>query len=83
VVHDFCDDHLLVPPITSHPARVATDLIISDWEAAGLKLPSTVRAETLATIGKICVARNLGRLTPDDHAKVNEVLKRVFQQILS
>ncbi len=83
VVCDFGDDDLLVLPITSHPARVATDLIISDWKAAGLKLPSTVRVEKLATIGKTCVERPMGRLAPGDHAKVNEVLKRVFHQILS
>jgi mRNA interferase MazF len=52
VVHDFGDTDLLVVPVTSHPARVATDLVLSDWKVAGLKLPSTVRVEKLATIEK-------------------------------
>ena len=47
VVQDFGDDDLLVVPITSQRARTATDLLLADWQGAGLKLPSTVRSEKL------------------------------------
>lgn len=82
VVHDFGDADLLVVPVTSQPARVATDVVLSDWKGAGLKLPSTVRAEKLATIEKTCVTRKLGALLPADRAKVKETLAAVFRQIL-
>ena len=82
VVRDFGDDDLLVVPVTSHPARVPADLVLSDWKSAGLKLPSTVRAEKLATIGKSCVAKKLGILQPADLAKVRETLAAVFKRII-
>jgi mRNA interferase MazF len=83
VVCDFGDDDLLVLPITSHPVRVRTDVVVLEWKAAGLRLPSTIRAEKLATIAKSCVAQKLGRLDSGDHLKLNSILKNIFDQILS
>ena len=82
VVHDFGDDDLLVTPVTSHPARVGTDVILADWAGAGLKLPSTARAEKLATIEKSCVVRKLGALSPADLVSCRKALAVVFQRIL-
>jgi len=82
VIHDFGDDDLLVVPITSQPARVAADVVVSDWQSAGLKLPSVVRVEKLATIAKSCVARKLGALPTGELARVRETLTTVFKQIL-
>ncbi len=83
VVQDFGDDDLLVLPITSQPARVAADVVLSDWRSAGLKLPSTVRVEKLATMEKSGVARKLGVLPPGDLTKVRQRLATLFKQILS
>ena len=77
VVRDFGDDDLLVVPVTGHPARVASDLVLADWKSAGLKLPSTVRVEKLATIEKTCVARRLGVLAPADFARFQAALAAV------
>ena len=82
VVHDFGDDDLLVVPITSQAARVSADVVLSNWQGAGLKLPSVVRLEKLATISKSCVARKLGQLSADELARVKETLATVFKQIL-
>lgn len=82
VVHDFSDNDLLVVPITSQPARGKDDVVLSDWKQAGLKLPSTVRIEKLATIEKSCVTRKLGTLLPGDSARVKHTLAAVFQQVL-
>ena len=82
VVRDFGDDDLLVAPITSQPARVVTDVMLYDWKDAGLKLPSVVRAEKLATIAKSCVARRLGALPTNELVRVRETLATVFEQIL-
>lgn len=83
VVHDFGDDDLLVVPVTSHPARTVGDAVVSKWNEAGLKLPSTVRVEKLATIEKSCVERKLGRLLPADLATFKEVLAAVLKQLHS
>ena len=77
VVQDFGDDDLLVVPVTSHPARTGTDIVLQNWKAAGLKLPSTVRAEKLATIAKSCVARRLGLLFQADLVRFNQTLALV------
>jgi mRNA-degrading endonuclease toxin of MazEF toxin-antitoxin module len=82
VVHDFGDNDLLVVPITSQRARTATDLVLTDWKSAGLQLPSTVRVEKLATIGKSCVARRLGALPSAELVRVKETLAIIFKQIL-
>jgi mRNA interferase MazF len=82
VVHDFGDDDLLVAPITSQHPRTTADLALSNWQSAGLKLPSTVRVEKLATISKSCVARKLGALPPAELIRVKETLGGVFGQIL-
>lgn len=82
VVHDFGDDDLLVAPITSQAARVAADVDLANWQGAGLKLPSVVRMEKLATISKSCVARKLGMLPPNELVRVTEALAAVCKQIL-
>ncbi|HMP84951.1 MAG TPA: type II toxin-antitoxin system PemK/MazF family toxin [Verrucomicrobiota bacterium] len=82
VVHDFGDDDLLVIPITSHPARTADDAVVFKWKEAGLKLPSTMRMQKLATIEKSCVERKLGRLLPADFTTFKEVLATVCGQFV-
>ena len=82
VVRDFGDDDLLVAPITSQPVRASADVMLADWKSAGLKLPSVVRAEKLATSAKSSVARKLGALPVDELVKVRETLAAVFKQIL-
>ncbi|MEO5958000.1 MAG: type II toxin-antitoxin system PemK/MazF family toxin [Opitutaceae bacterium] len=83
VVRDFGDADLLVVPVTSHAARVAADVALSEWQSAGLKLPSTVRTEKLATIGKSCVTKKLGIVQPADLKKLRETWAAVFKQILN
>jgi len=84
VVTDFGDNDLLVVPITSHAARVETDTSISEWKNAGLRLPSCVRTEKLATIQKSLVIRKLGTLMPADlevvRANLAVILKRIIEQ---
>jgi len=81
VVHDFGDADLLVAPITSHPVRSESDVMLVQWEEAGLKLPSTVRLEKFSTIAKSCIARSLGALRPADAERVRQTLESVFQKV--
>jgi mRNA interferase MazF len=82
VVHDFGDDDLLVTPVTSQAARSSADVVLANWQGAGLRLPSVVRMEKLATISKSCVTRELGMLPPNELVRVKEALAAVFKQIL-
>ena len=82
VVHDFGDQDLLVVPITSQPARTASDVLLANWKVAGLRLPSTVRTEKLGTIEKSCAERKLGTLALADLAQVRQAVETVFETIL-
>lgn len=82
VVKDFGDDDLLVVPVTGQPARVTTDVFLPGWQRAGLRLPSTVRVEKLATIAKSCVARKLGALSSAELAIIRQELADMFKRIL-
>ena len=69
VTRDAGDDDLLVVPVTGQAARVPYDVVLSQWQEAGLRLPSVVRLEKLATIEKTTVLRSLGSPSTDDWVK--------------
>ncbi len=83
VIRDAGDDDLLVAPVSSQAVRVAHDVILNDWRGAGLRLPSIVRAEKLATIEKGRVLRSLGRASAEDWARVKKSLTQLCDEILA
>ena len=82
VIHDFGDADLLLAPVTSRPARGSQDLVLRDWQRAGLRLPSTVRMSKLATIAKTAVVRKLDHLTDSDQRATRELLRRLLEGII-
>ncbi len=83
VIRDAGDDDLLVAPVSGQPVRVAYDVGLNDWQRAGLRLPSIVRAEKLATIEKATVVRSLGKTSAADWARVKESLTQLCEEILA
>jgi mRNA interferase MazF len=83
VVWDGGDDDVLVAPVTSHPARPPFDVGLTDWQQAGLRLPSTARVQKLATVEKSTVIRPLGRLTAGDLVRVKAAMSRLFGEVLA
>jgi mRNA interferase MazF len=83
VVYDSGDEDLLVAPVTSHPLRSIRDVALARWQEAGLRLPSCVRLEKLATVAKSTMIRSLGKLPPDALAQVKTVLKQYFADVLA
>jgi mRNA interferase MazF len=81
VIRDAGDDDLLVAPITSHPARVRYDVAITQWQSSGLRLPSVVRVEKLATVEKSAVLRPLGTCRPVDWASVQRGLRELWAEL--
>ena len=51
VLFDAGDEDFLAAPITSQPRASEFDLVVADWQAAGLNVPSTARVHKL-TVGQ-------------------------------
>lgn len=82
VLRDAGDDGLLVAPVTSQAARVRYDTVIVAWQRAGLRLPSIIRAEKLATVSKAAVTTRLGELDASDWRALKKVLGEIIDDIL-
>jgi len=82
VIRDAGDDDILVAPVSGQAVRVLYDVMLSDWQRAGLRLPSVVRVEKLATIEKSTVLRSLGKASAADWARIKESLTRLWGEIL-
>jgi mRNA interferase MazF len=76
------DADLLVAPVTSQGARSVYDVPVVNWQQAGLRLPSIVRLEKLATVAKTTVSKKLGQLPQADSAQVKAALKQLFAAIV-
>jgi len=83
IVYASGDADLLVAPVTSQAARSPRDVPVVNWQRAGLRLPSIVRLEKLATVEKSTVVRKMGHLPPNDWEKVKAVLEQFFSDILA
>ena len=81
LIHDHGDSDLLVAPITSHHVRGLADTRIEDWQAAGLRVPSTVRMSRLGTLAKSVVLRELGSLTTRDASTARRVLREFLASL--
>jgi mRNA interferase MazF len=75
IAYDSGDADLLVAPVTSQAERSPRDVAVVNWQRAGLRLPSIVRLEKLATVNKSTVVRRMGQLTPNDWSKIKAVLE--------
>lgn len=82
VVRDAGDDDLLVSPVTGQALRGRYDVFLNDWQQAGLRLPSVVRVEKLATIEKATVLRSVGRPSGRDWARLKEKLSQPCEEVL-
>ncbi len=68
---------LVIAGITSHTPRSSWDYALQNWNAAGLRLVSTVRM-LLATVAASRVQLTIGRLTDGDWAEVQRRVREVF-----
>jgi mRNA interferase MazF len=64
------DQDSVLAVVTSAAPRSPRDLIIGDWQVAGLKRPSTIRLDKLVTTSHPRLWARLGRLTEADWKKV-------------
>ena len=81
VLLDTGDEDIIVARITSQIARSEFDVELTDWQPAGLRLPSVVRVHKIATLEKALVERKLGILTPRDWAQVQARTQQLWALI--
>jgi mRNA-degrading endonuclease toxin of MazEF toxin-antitoxin module len=75
-------DHTILATISSSRARFVGDpsqLVIDpsspDWAASGLRIPSVIQCEFLASVHKNLVQRKIGQLSSGTMRQIDECLK--------
>ena len=69
---------VVVASVTSAAPRSQTDVLLQDWTAAGLRVPSTVRLARLDCLEQSLLLHQLGKLSNTDATQ----LKRVWDQFI-
>jgi mRNA interferase MazF len=59
--------------------KITGDVLLADWQAAGLLHPSLLRVAKVATVDEDLIEKTIGRLSPPDH----EAARRAFRQVFS
>ena len=78
VLLDTGDEDFVAAPITSQPRLSEYDLDISDWQAAGLNVRSTVRVHKLTVLSKADIVRRLGSCSSADREALLKAVCRAF-----
>ena len=81
VLLDTGDPDIVVARVTSQVRQSPYDVTITDWQGAGLRLPSIVRLHKLATLEKALVDRSLGTLTAADWAEIRVTIRQMWSSI--
>lgn len=77
IINDFDDGDVIVCRITSQIYNTSNDILIQDWEKAGLKLPSVIRVHKMATLEKDLVEIIMGQVENAIKEKVRTTISRL------
>jgi mRNA interferase MazF len=58
--------------------RLDGDVLLRDWQAAGLLHPSLLRLAKIATVDEELIDKTVGRLSPPDRSAAQQAFQRVF-----
>ena len=78
VLVDASDSDVLLARVTTRLYKTPHDVLLADWQVAGLLAPSVVRLHKLATLDSALITRRLGHLSADDRQRVGGVLRAMF-----
>jgi len=78
VVKDTEDSDIILVRVTSQIRNSEFDIEVTDWQSAGLKLPSIIRIHKIATMESNMIVKSLGNLSTDDSSKLKQVLAKLF-----
>jgi mRNA interferase MazF len=81
VLLDTGDDDIVVARVTGQLTATPEDVVLDEWQQAGLLLPSVVRLHKVATLQRRLVDKRLGRLTPGDWSRAISVLRQICQSL--
>ena len=71
---------VVVAAVTTAAPRSATDILLQNWQAEGLRAPSTVRLLRLDSLERTVLRRQLGKLTKPDAQQLQAVWAEKAQQ---
>jgi mRNA interferase MazF len=64
---------VVVAAVTSALPRTSTDVVLTDWVAAGLRVASTVRLSRLDCLEQSLLLHHLGVVSPADAQRLKQV----------
>jgi mRNA interferase MazF len=66
-------DDAVVAAVTSAAPRTPTDVLLGDWRASGLRVPSTARLSRLDCLEQSLLVFRLGHVSPADAQRLRDV----------
>jgi len=81
VVSEDADNDLVFLRITSKIRNNETEVLLRDWNEAGLRLPSVVRIEKIVTSNESFILKRLGRLSEPDALRVMAGIRKSCERI--
>lgn len=77
-------EHVIVAMITSQVRAplFPHDVMLQDWQKAGLPLESLVRLSKVVTIESSLVVKSLGKLTKPDRNKITTEFRKLFHEFV-
>jgi mRNA interferase MazF len=81
VLLDTGDEDIVVARVTGQLSATPQDVVLDEWQQAGLLLPSVVRLNKVATLQRRLVDKRLGRLTPGDWSRVVLTLRQACKSL--
>jgi len=64
---------VVVAAVTSAAPRTPSDVLLGDWRAGGLRVPSTVRLSRLDCLEQFLLLFRLGHVSPADAQRLKDV----------
>ena len=64
---------------TSAPPRSPSDVPLVNWQAAGLRVPSTARLSRLDCLQQILLVKKLGKISSSDAQRIKQVWAEQIQ----
>lgn len=79
------NEHLIVAMMTSHlkGLNFPSDLVLAEWQKAGLPKPTLVRLAKVVTLDTALVRKRLGRLHKADQQLIVTQFTALFSRLLS